>query len=109
MKNGNTSIDVGFNSAEDLAAFDRLSKASRDLLNAAPFNISAQSARALTWRYDSDEAAPMIEEAVIQKCKRASRDMGPEYPHDLALMGWEKLPGAKTKRVRSRIRLTRIP
>lgn len=108
MRYGNSSRGQEFNNSEDMAAFDRMSKASRDLLNCVPFPFSAQSVRSVFFRYDADEAAPMIEERVMQKCKQLTRDMGKNYPYDLPLIGWEKPPGIKSKRLHCRTRLTRM-
>ena len=108
MARPNSSRGRGFVRAEDMAIFDSMSKASRDLLNSVPFPFSAQSVSGAFFRYDADEATPMIESAVMQKCKQLARDMGAGYPYDLPLIGWEKPPGIKSRRVRIRTNLTRI-
>jgi hypothetical protein len=79
MTNG---FGKGINRSDDFAAFDLMPKAMRDYLNyEAPVSVSAQSIKSYFWRYDMDEALPMVRQQIEDIARRKCMEIyGPDHP-----------------------------
>lgn len=109
MRTHNAGQGVFSNREYDMAVFDTMSKANRDLLNSIPQPFNCESIALTFWRYDAEEMTPMVEATVLQKCRQLMRETwGRDYPVDLPLTGWERPPGPKSRRMHRGRRLTRI-